>query len=113
MKIVLKPYWIAEKCFLYEALMWVGFQRFPLSEIVPNRADGRFAQYSQGYRAWAADDHGFIDSQEALRAGLPANPEWEVSLHDPDVEFLADSISDEKLQKPRFCGQKIHNGLMM
>ena len=47
MKIVLKPYWVAEECFLQEALLWAGFLRVPLSEMTSERVDYRIDSDAQ------------------------------------------------------------------
>lgn len=96
MKIVLKPYWIAEECFLHEALMWAGFSRFPLSEIIPDHVDIRFDKNSQDeYSPTIPDSNDYIESEEAIRVGLPPNPEWEHLIEDTnDLYLSANSIRD-------------------
>jgi hypothetical protein len=98
MKIVLKPYWIAEECFLQEALMWAGFYRFPLSEIIIDRVDSRFDTNVQDeYDPRILDDHGYIESEEAVRIGLPPNPQWETILDD-DEHFNSPEIIKMKME---------------
>ncbi|MBN8521457.1 MAG: hypothetical protein J0L77_06130 [Alphaproteobacteria bacterium] len=89
MKIVLKPYWVAEECFLQEAILWVGFNRIPLSEIMPDKVDYRFdSDVQDEYQPRIPDDHGYIESHEAVRVGLPPNPEWEEIIND-DFDYNA------------------------
>jgi len=107
LKLVLKPYWIAEECFLKEAILWVAFYRFPTSEIIPDHVDVRFDNDSQEeYAPSYPDDYlGYISSEECIRVGLPTNPEWD-SLTEEDnyePEFLemmhASSENEEQKQK--------------
>jgi hypothetical protein len=97
MRIVLKPFWIAEECFLLEAFLWVAFNRFPLSEIMPDHGDFRFdANRHDEYSPYIPDTHGYIESEEAIRAGLPRNPEWDALFDDtriPDISFFDPDLS--------------------
>ncbi|MGQ0527581.1 MAG: hypothetical protein ACT4OY_06080 [Alphaproteobacteria bacterium] len=91
MKLILTPYWIAESCFLKEALLWGGFYRYPKSEIVPDRVDFRFDSDRQGeYEPMIIDDYGYVESEEAVRVGLPPNPEWEAMFDDEQTYMLSD-----------------------
>ncbi len=91
MKLILTPYWIAESCFLKEALLWAGFYRYPKSEILPDRVDFRFDfDRQQEYEPMIIDDYGYIESEEAVRVGLPPNPEWEAIFDDHDM-YMADA----------------------
>lgn len=113
MKLVLTPYWIAEECFLQEAIIWAGFYRYPKSEIVPDRVDMRFdSDVQEEFEPHTSDWHGYIESEEAVRVGLPPNPEWEAlfdgeetyMLSDPDtinrlLELDIDEAEKDKLRK--------------
>ena len=111
MKLILIPYWIAEFCFLKEALLWAGFYRYPKSEIIPDHVDFRFDfDRQQEYEPMIIDDYGYIESEEAIRVGLPPNPEWEALfddihsyLADPDTldRYLQMDISDFEKEKLR------------
>lgn len=98
MRIVLKPYWIAEECFLWEAFLWGAFYRFPLSEIMPDCSDFRFDENCQEeYSPYIPDNHGYIESEEAIRVGLPSNPEWDSLLeanHIPEIWFFNHDLSN-------------------
>jgi hypothetical protein len=97
MKLVLTPYWIAEECFLQEAIIWAGFYRYPKSEIIPDRVDIRFDQDAQEeFEPHTPDWHGYIESDEAVRVGLPPNPEWESLFNDEDT-YLSDPATIERL----------------
>lgn len=105
MKLVLKPYWIAEECFLREALLWVALYRFPTSEIMPDTIDVRFDPESQEeYAASFPDDYyGYISSEECIRVGLPTNPEWdsmnEEALEQEHLENMISWSKDEEEKK--------------
>lgn len=96
MGIVLVPYWIAEECYLSEALMWAAFQRYPKSEIIPDRVDMRFDHdYQEEYEPNIPDWHGYIESEEAERVGLPPNPEWEALFENDDNMKLLQSNPEQ------------------
>ena len=114
MKLVLTPYWIAEECFLQEALIWAGFYRYPKSEIVPDMAEKemRFDPDMQEEYEPNVPDWGYIESEEAVRVGLPPNPAWEAlfdgeetyMLSEPDtikklLELNLEEVEKEKLRK--------------
>ena len=120
MKLVLTPYWIAEECFLQEAIVWAGFYRYPKSEIIPDRVNIRFdSDEQEEFQPVTSDWHGYIESEEAVRVGLPPNPEWEalfdehgIYLADPEMleTFLERDIPEqekEKLRKDHAKPQKI------
>lgn len=87
MKLILEPHWIAEECFLYEALLWVAFHRYPKSEMIYGEADYRFHHdYQEEYEASIPNDPGCIQSDEAVRVGLQPNPEWEYLSEPYDEE---------------------------
>ena len=91
MKLVLTPYWIAEECFLQEAIIWAGFYRYPKSEIIPDRVDVRFdGDVQEEFEPHTPDWHGYIESEEAVRVGLPPNPEWESLFDDEETYMLSD-----------------------
>lgn len=98
MRIVLKPYWIAEECFLQEAFMWVAFYHFPLSEIMPDYADFRFdPNQHDNYYPNIPNSHLYITNEEAIRVGLPTNPRWNALLevnHIPEMWFFDPDLSN-------------------
>lgn len=100
MSIILTPYWVAEECFLVEALMWAGFHRYPKSEIIPDQVDFRFDKDQlDDYQPRIIDDHGYVDSDESVRVGLKPNPEWENLLADEDGDayLYSDPVTIEKM----------------
>ncbi len=100
MSIVLVPYWIAEECYLSEALMWAAFQRYPKSKIILDRVDMRFDHdYQEEYEPNIPDWHGYIESEEAVRVGLPPNPEWEALFEGDDNLKLLQNNPEQYFSK--------------
>jgi len=78
---VLTPCPIAEECFLSEALAWIAFNRFPLFESPNGEGDMRFHHdYQEEYEP-SLPSVETPDNDECSRAGLPANPEFEVLMN--------------------------------
>ena len=99
MKLLLEPHWIAKECFLYEALLWGGFYRYPKSEIVPDHIDIRFDRDAQeDFEPYLPNDYGYIESEEAIRVGLPPNPEYE-AIFDEKIYMLSTPDTINKLLK--------------
>lgn len=87
MSVILIPHAVAEECFLIEALMWAGFYRYPTSVIMPDGVDYRFSKGQlDNYQPNLIDDHGYIESDEAVLVGLEPNPAWEAAISDFDNE---------------------------
>jgi hypothetical protein len=98
MKLVLTPYWIAEECFLQEALIWAAFYRYPKSEIIPDRVDMRFDRdVQEEYEPRTPNLHEYIESDEATRVGLPPNPEWEAIINDEESAMFSDPATIKML----------------
>jgi len=75
---------------LQEALIWAGFYRYPKSEIIPDRVDVRFDNdVQEEFEPRTPDWHGYIESEEAVRVGLPPNPEWEALFDDEETYMLS------------------------
>lgn len=100
MKLILEPHWIAEHCFLQEALMWAGFYRYPKSEIIPDRVDDRFSKDQVEYEPMIVNNHSYVESDEAVRIGLQPNPEWEELLTEDessDAFLYSDAAHIERM----------------
>lgn len=75
----LKPVVLSERCFLYEVLLWVAFQRPPVAtysdieDIELRDAEGDLEQY--GYAANHPRIFWILTDQECAEAGLPPHPE--------------------------------------
>lgn len=81
MKIILTANQIAEKCFLEEALLWAGFYRYPLFAMNKEDEDIRFdPEFQENYEAYVPDWFGCIPSDDAVRVGLPPNPQYDAIL---------------------------------
>ncbi len=78
--------------------MWVGFHRYPKTEIMPDRSDYRFDKKSQDdYEPHIPDDWGCVLSEEAVRMGLPPNPMWEALFDAEETYLLSNPESIERL----------------
>lgn len=106
--LILKPFLLSEICFLREALLWVAFQRFPVSEINPDRVDMRFdSDIQEDYEPRIPDDGGWITTEESVRVGLPPNPEWEHLFDDDHYSYMTVTLIEELLANPSHHGYDI------
>lgn len=101
MKLILTPLAIAEECFLQEALMWAAFHRYPKSEINPYvyTKEMRFDPNMQEEFEPNIPYWDIVESEEAVRVGLPPNPEWDAYYDDEQTYTLSDPSTIERLLK--------------
>jgi hypothetical protein len=95
---ILQPVDVSDRCFLYEALLWVGFNRFPLLSYTENGVDFRFdnKKDDQTYEGEIPWENMYITTEECASVGLPPNPEYEALINDeyqPSVETIEKILS--------------------
>ena len=65
---------LPERCFLSEALLWIAFQRLPLSEFTFDGIQIRDSTENNGYEPAPFDRMLFLE--ETTRAGIPTDPRF-------------------------------------
>jgi hypothetical protein len=73
----LQPVLVPERCYLFEALLWVAFQRLPILTTDHEGVDIRQSAENResgeaGYAVKVIDD--YIFDEECDRAGIPQDP---------------------------------------
>jgi hypothetical protein len=79
--VVLVPRHTASYCYLYEALLWIAFQRVPLAEAREDDLDARVTTEELTSISPSLEFEPITDD-ECRRVGLPLNPEYAVYLGD-------------------------------
>jgi len=89
----LEPVSIPQRCFLFEVLLWVAFQRLPVSNYDGGGNEIRETREIGGYAADATD--AIIFEGECIRAGIPVDPRY-VDLLECD-SFSVEAFKDREL----------------
>jgi hypothetical protein len=79
----LQPVLVPERCYLFEALLWVAFQRLPIFTTDHEGEDIRKSDENResgeaGYAVKVIDEYIFDD--ECERAGIPPDPSWQAAI---------------------------------
>jgi hypothetical protein len=85
MAIFLQPVVIPKRCYLFEVLLWVAFQRLPVATSDMEGKDIRDSDENRGsgqggYEINAIDT--YIFDEECEYAGIPPDPSWRAVIED-------------------------------
>ena len=109
---------VAERCFLFEALLWIAFRKVPVSDAYPDGEDIhlRLSDEFEGRGYDYAGDYD-ITPEDCQRVGLPPNPAY---VHDVLFEgkvsfdflisldeFKAGNVSDDPRRYQQFSDKDI------
>jgi len=98
----LQPVLIPERCYLFEVLLWVAFQRLPIAYAHPEGGDIRDSEELRhdGYAIRVIDE--YIFDEECERIGIPPDPLWRASVEDTttlSVKHYDDLLKNRDLTK--------------
>jgi hypothetical protein len=94
----LQPVDVPKRCFLFEILLWVAFQRLPTALYTYDGKEIRETHEVGGYEIDVTDSS--LSDDETRRAGIPEDPTWAAMLSDRstlDVEFYDQWLAQNDL----------------
>jgi hypothetical protein len=101
----LQPVLVPERCYLFEAFLWVAFQRLPILTTDHEGVDIRQSDENResgeaGYAVKVIDKYIFDD--ECERAGIPPDPSWQAAIDGTSILPVAhydQMLKDRKTPK--------------